>query len=264
MKYFFYIILFLFSATKVASQNSFELNELFIGEISGKVEKEAVKLGDTLAFYINVGDKFVGRYNADGNFQITLSDGRNGSLKSDNVIKSVSQNLFKITYTESFFPFSKEKSIFGTSQYSNCNFSAVLYWLKYFKDSTDFIGLTQKAYYKDTTAFFALMRQPFLDVDGSGQWSFNNWKLINSFSDKELSGMIVNREVKGRLDILKGLYPDVTMSPFGEETNLLNTYYKTWYPLTWTLIEFERKNEIHDKKYDREFRKLKRQMNKFL
>jgi len=189
-----------------------------------------------------------------------LADGRNGLLKSNDIRKSIDQTLFKITYQKNSFPFSSEYSIFGQSQYSNSNYSAVYYWLKYLKDSTDFTGLTLKAFEKDTAAFFALIRPPFLDSDGSGQWSFNNWKLINSFSDKELSKMILSRDTRGRRAVLFGMYPYVTISPFGEETAMLDVYYKTWYPFTWRLIEFERKHEVHEKKYKTEFKKLKKEI----
>jgi len=260
VKHIFYLLLLLFSAPFAHCQSSIDLNALFVGEISEKVEKQAVYLGDIVAFYVGPNDRFICRFNADGNFQITLSDGKNGLVKSRNIKKSANQDLFKITYPESSFPFSNTPSIFGRSQYSNCNFSAVLYWLKYFKETTDFVALTRKAFNKDTAAFFSLMRQPFLDVDGSRQWSFNNWKLINSFSDKEFSTMIVNGNTKRRIDIVLGLYPDLTITPFGEESNFIDTYYKTWYPLTWSLIEFERGNEIHNKKYYKEFNKLKKKI----
>lgn len=247
----------------VFGQPEFQIGELFIGEISDNVNKEPVYLGDSLVFYLQTGQRFVCRYSiTSGNeFRVSLADGKNGIVRSNHIKRSMDQSPFKFTYPQNYFPFTTDHTIFGKSNYSNCNYAIIFHWLKYFNDTTDFVGLTLRAYNKDTVALFSILREPFLDTDGSGQWSFNNWKIINSYTDKELSQIILNRNRQGRRYVLDALYSSVVLSPFGEENSFLDLYYSKFYPFTWMLIEFER-YYIYDntvnKKYNKEFKKLKK------
>lgn len=263
MRLFLVYILFIISELSAFGQSKFEMNELFIGEISDDVQVEPVYLGDSLVFYLHPNQRFVCRYVVTDHiiYQISLADGKNGIVRSDHIKRAIDQSLFKFAYPQNSFPFTKEPTIYGLSRYSNCNYLVVLAWQKYFNDSTNFVELTLRAYNKDTTAFFFLMKHPYLDSDGSGQWSFNNWKIINSYTDRELSNIILNRNRQGRREILNALYSDIVFSPFGEENSFLDLYYSKWYPLTWMLIEFEiHKTNIGGKKYSKEFKKLKKQI----
>jgi hypothetical protein len=253
------ILFFLFTSPFFCcAQNNFILNEIFIGEISDDVITEKIYLGDSCVFSVGKGERFVCRYQHENLSEITMPDGRNGAIKSGHIKRAANQALFKITYPEKFFPFTKDPNIFGLSRFSNCNYTAVLYWQNYFKDSADFANLTFKAFNKDTAALFYLMNDLYLDVDGSGQWSFNNWKLINSYSDAELVKIIMERNRSGRKQILCGLYLPITLSPFGEENYFLDAYYSTWYPLTWELYKFETENDDADKIYEKKFKKLRK------
>ena len=256
------LILFLFPSFLFAQ--NFILNEIFIGELKEGVQNEPVYLGDSLVTYVRAGERFVCRYR-EPSFYITFADGRNGLVKA-NITRSSNQKLFKITYPYDLFPFTKKHTIYGLSMYSECGYAQVIYWLKYFKDSADYSALILKAYNKDTTALFSLVNMPMLDSDGVSEWGFNVWKVVNSYSDKELAQMMINRNRAGRREMLYSLSGQrsyAVWTPFGEENDLYWLYYKTWYPLTWKLYEFEMANENKaGNEYNRRFKDIKKQIAK--
>ncbi len=240
--------------------------EIFIGEVISTIKSEPVYLGDSVVFYLNQGERFYTRceWHSDGNIiaHITRKDGSNGTLNTKNIHKSDNQTFFKITYNIDYYPFAKIPNIYATSKYSNCTYRSISYWQKYFHDSTDFIGLTFKAYNKDTVTLFKLLTFNNLDCDGQGQWSVNNWKIINNYTDKELATFLFNHLDPNRTYYATNLIQGyaIVSGIFGDENNLLLNYYETNYPLVYEIFKLDRYYE--SKVYKAQYKKLKKQLFK--
>jgi hypothetical protein len=253
------IILFITIPFFIKAQ-AFENSEIFIGEITE--DHAAVYLGDSLVFHVTKGERFYARYILPNKpfFAVTRADGSNGRIFSDKVIRSADQTFFKISYSENFFPFAKKPSVYGTSVFSNCTYRSVISWQSHFSDTMDFTGLSEKAYHKDTIAFLELLSHNALDSEGHSQWGYNNWKLINAYTDKELATFLFNRISKNNnRNASQFILPYAIQTPvFGDEQDKLLKYYESNYPLTFAVYALEQLSD--SKLFNKKYKKLKKML----
>ncbi len=197
-----------------------------------------------ILFYIHPGERFLYDTIIFGSPDfplVTMADGRAGYIPGIAVQRAPDTALFKITYSKTLFPFYSDTSNYACARTLDCGWGGMIWWMNackvsYPSDTFSVQYWTRRAFEGDTLAMKTIFQTSFGDVDALGQYNFNKWKIINSWSDSALALFLLGQWKQTGYSIGEYLMGDIR-TPFGEyDTIGLREYYRQFYPICYEML----------------------------
>jgi len=256
----------------------------FLGEIKGTAALQATDHPylpvKAVLFNIQPGERFLvspSDYRDEWSI-IHMQDGRSGFISSDQIVRSRDTLMFKMTYSDSLFPFYSKTSNWALSHVTDAGWGAANFWIaerltrrevwrgtefwEHSKNDTCFeiVYWTKRAVNGDTFALRCLLDETNGEGPAFGQFETNKWKVINAWSDSALAEFALTegrRTWLGKYNTLKlwDWFIDL-YSPFYDSVSWLHMYYSMYYPMTYSIVMWSRNGNAMTEKEYHIFRKM--------